>query len=95
MAKAKSHRSFAGLPMGKPKRGPLTENQLKVWRAKRNLTQGELADEIGVSRQTIIAIEAGKYSPSLELAFRFSRFFGTTIEGIFSFKDKSKYSFPF
>ena len=47
------------------------------------LSQAELARELGVSRQTIIAIEADRYSPSLPLAFKIARFFGTTIEGVF------------
>ncbi|MBQ4414744.1 MAG: helix-turn-helix transcriptional regulator, partial [Methanomicrobium sp.] len=49
------------------------KNQIKVCRAKYDLTQGDLADDVGVTRQTIIAIEKNKYSPSLELAFRIAR----------------------
>ncbi len=48
------------------------------------LTQQELAEKAGVSRQTIIAVEAGKYSPSLELAFRIADAFGVTISEVFS-----------
>jgi len=47
------------------------------------ITQEELASQLGVTRQTIIAIEKGKYDPSLPLAFRISRFFGVPIEEIF------------
>ena len=47
------------------------------------LTQQQLADRVGVTRQTIIAIEAGKYSPSLPLAFRLARTFGVPIERVF------------
>ena len=49
------------------------------------MTQQQLADEVGVSRQTIVAIEKGNYSPSLELAFRFSHIFKTPLEEIFSY----------
>jgi putative transcriptional regulator len=51
------------------------------------MTQQQLADKVGVTRQTIIAIEAGKYAPSLPLAFRIARTFGTTVEGIFQYAD--------
>ncbi len=51
-----------------------------------DLTQDALAKELAVTRQTILAIEKGKYDPSLELAFRISRYFQTTIEEIFSFE---------
>ncbi len=50
-----------------------------------DLTQDALAKELGVTRQTILAIEKGKYDPSLELAFRISRYFKTTVEEIFSY----------
>jgi putative transcriptional regulator len=60
------------------------ENSLKVWRAKNDLTQAELAEEIEVSRQTINAIEVGRYDPSLELAFTLSWYFDCTVEEIFS-----------
>ena len=49
------------------------------------MTQQELADKVGVTRQTIIAIEAGKYAPSLPLAFRLARTFGVTIEDVFQY----------
>ena len=51
------------------------------------LTQQQLADRVGVTRQTIIAIEAGKYSPSLPLAFKIARTFGVSIEDVFEFED--------
>lgn len=47
------------------------------------MTQEQLAEKVGVTRQTIIAIEGGKYSPSLELAFRIARVFGTPLEEVF------------
>ncbi len=52
------------------------------------MTQQELAERIGVSRQTIIAVEAGKYAPSLELAFRIADAFGVTIGEVFEYKMK-------
>lgn len=56
---------------------------MKVLRAERNWSQEDLAREAGVSRQTINAVETGKYSPSLALAFKISRLFGQAIEQIF------------
>jgi putative transcriptional regulator len=58
-------------------------NRLKVLRAERNWTQAELAEALDVSRQTINAIETGKFDPSLPLAFRAARLFGMPIEAIF------------
>lgn len=49
------------------------------------MTQQQLADKAGVTRQTILAIEAGKYAPSLPLAFRIARAFGTTVEDVFQY----------
>ncbi|MBZ5636528.1 MAG: helix-turn-helix transcriptional regulator [Acidobacteriia bacterium] len=59
------------------------KNRLKVLRAERNWTQAQLADALDVSRQTINAIETGKFDPSLPLAFRAARLFGLRIEEIF------------
>lgn len=59
------------------------KNRLKVLRAERDLTQAQLADLLNVSRQTINAIEKGKFDPSLPLAFKAARLFGLTIEDIF------------
>jgi putative transcriptional regulator len=59
------------------------KNRLKVLRAERDWTQAQLATELDVSRQTINAIEKGKFDPSLPLAFKVSRLFGLTIEKIF------------
>ena len=61
------------------------KNRIKVLRAERNMTQEELAIEVQVSRQTINAIEKGKFDPSLPLAFKISRLFGLAIEDIFHF----------
>jgi putative transcriptional regulator len=62
------------------------ENKLKVYRAIRDITQEELAKELGVTRQTIIAIEKNKYDPSLLLAFKIAGFFKVNIEDIFIYK---------
>jgi len=62
------------------------KTKLKVFRAMRDLTQEALAKEIGVTRQTVIAIEKGKYNPSLELAFKLARYFDTRIEDIFIYE---------
>ena len=59
------------------------KNELKVLRAQRNWSQATLAEKAGVSRQTINAIETGKYDPSLPLAFTLARLFGHSIEQIF------------
>lgn len=63
------------------------KNNIKVYRAMHDLTQESLAEKVGVTRQTIHAIEKGKYDPSLELAFKLARLFGTRIEDIFAFED--------
>lgn len=63
------------------------ENGLKVERAKKDITQKELAEEMDVSRQTINAIETGKYNPSLELALKIAEFFETTVEEIFELEN--------
>ncbi|NMM47909.1 helix-turn-helix transcriptional regulator [Marinigracilibium pacificum] len=59
------------------------KNKLKVLRAEHDMTQAQLAEAADVSRQTINAIEKGKFDPSLPLAFRFSKIFGKPIEEIF------------
>ena len=58
-------------------------NRLRVLRAERGWTQGELAERAGVSRQTINVIETGKYDPSLPLAFALARLFEARIEDVF------------
>jgi putative transcriptional regulator len=60
------------------------QNRIKVYRAMNDLTQESLADKLGVTRQTIISIENGKYDPSLGLAFKIAHFFKVTIEELFS-----------
>jgi len=59
------------------------ENRLRVLRAERKWSQAFLAEQLGVSRQSINAIETGKYDPSLPLAFAIARVFGQSIENIF------------
>lgn len=59
------------------------KNKLKVLRAEHDLTQADLANELSVSRQTINAIEKGKFDPSLPLAFKMSKLFKLPIEAIF------------
>ena len=59
-------------------------NDLKVLRAQRSWTQARLAEELGVSRQTVNALEAGRYDPSLPLAFRLASAFGCRIEDLFT-----------
>ena len=60
------------------------KNTLKVWRAKRDITQHQLADSVKLSRQTVNSIEKGKFIPSVYTALKIARYFNTTIEEIFS-----------
>ena len=62
------------------------KNKLKVYRAMNDLTQEALAEKLGITRQTVISIEKGKYDPSLELAFKIARLFETKVEEIFSYE---------
>ncbi|MBA7650427.1 helix-turn-helix transcriptional regulator [candidate division WOR-3 bacterium] len=61
----------------------MVDNNLKVWRAKFDLTQEELAEKVDVTRQTIIALEKGKYNPSVELALKIASTFKTNVVDIF------------
>lgn len=61
------------------------DNELKVYRAKHDLTQEDLAREVEVTRQTINALETGRYDPSLELAFKLAIYFDCSIEDLFSY----------
>ena len=64
------------------------KNNLRQFRFENNqMTQAELADKAGVTRQTIIAIEAGQYGPSLELAIRISRVFGKKVDDVFKYEE--------
>jgi putative transcriptional regulator len=65
-------------------------NSIRAMRAEYgDLTQAELADRIGVTRQTVIAIEQGKYSPTLEMAFQIAKVFGVSIDDVFHYPDGS------
>ena len=66
------------------------KNRVKVFRAMHDLTQEQLADTLGVTRQTILAIEKGKYDPSLDLAFRMARHFKVSIEEIFLWEEQAE-----
>ena len=68
------------------KKGSLTNNIRKLRFNSSEMTQQKLADKLGVSRQTIIAIEAGKYSPTLELAFRIAEIFNVSLEEVFQYQ---------
>jgi putative transcriptional regulator len=63
------------------------KNKIRIFRAMHDLTQEHLADAIGVNRQTILAIEKERYVPSLDLAFKISRYFGVNIEEVFIFEE--------
>jgi len=63
------------------------KNELKVLRDEHALSQGALAERLGVSRQTVNALETGKYDPSLPLAFRIAKLFNRPIEAIFTPED--------
>lgn len=69
---------------------PAIRNQIRELRALRAMTQQELADQVGVTRQTIIAIEQDKYSPSLETAFKVAIVFGVPLEQCFQYDPAGK-----
>ncbi|WP_106402004.1 helix-turn-helix transcriptional regulator [Actinocorallia populi] len=71
--------------MGKPTRITNTIRHLRFVRGE--MTQADLASRIGVTRQTVIAIEQGRYSPSLEVAFQIARVFGVPLEEVFQYPD--------
>jgi putative transcriptional regulator len=62
--------------------------RIKEFRARRNMTQADLADAVGVRRETIVFLEKGKYNPSLRLAHRVAKELGTSIDQLFSFADE-------
>jgi putative transcriptional regulator len=64
------------------------ENKLEAYRSQKSLTQQDLADRVGVSRQTIISLERGRYNPSILLAYRLAREFGVNIEELFIFNNE-------
>jgi putative transcriptional regulator len=65
----------------------MVRNRVRPERVRRGLSQAEVATALGVSRQTVIAIENGRYSPSLPLAFRIARFFDSTVDDMFDDSD--------
>jgi len=64
------------------------KNRVKEFRKQYQLTQEELANKLGVTRQTIIAVENDKYNPTLELAMRLAKYLNTTIEELFTLEEK-------
>lgn len=64
-------------------------NRITELRAVARMSQAELGDRVGVTRQTVNAIEAGKYSPSLEVAFKIARTFGVPLEEVFQYPDNT------
>jgi putative transcriptional regulator len=70
-------------------RPTLITNRIRALRlAAGEMTQAELAQRVGLTRQTVIAIEQGKYSPSLEMAFRMARIFGVPLEEVFQYPEE-------
>ena len=63
------------------------ESKIYVYRATRRMTQAELAEAVGVSRQTIVQLERNRYNPSLLLAYSIARVFDVTVEDLFDFKE--------
>lgn len=71
-----------------PDRAALTNRIRRLRFDQGELTQQQVADEVGVTRQTIIALESGRYNPSLVLAMRLARFFGVPVEQVFELNDE-------
>ncbi len=69
---------------------PSIRNQVRELRARREMTQQELAEKVGVTRQTVIAIEQDKYSPSLETAFKVAIALGVPLEQCFQYDSRGK-----
>ncbi len=67
---------------------PELVTKLKEYRAKFDMKQGELAEKVGVRRETIIRLEKGQYNPSLKLAMDIAKLFETTVEELFSFEEE-------
>lgn len=66
------------------------KNRMKELRERDGITQEQLSKKVGVSRQSIVAIETGKYNPSLELAFKIAKQFHCSIEDVFIFEDEEE-----
>ncbi len=73
--------------MARGDKGKLTNNVRRLRFDNGEMTQQQLADKAGVTRQTIIAIESGKYAPSLPLAFRIAKAFGLGVEDVFKYEN--------
>jgi putative transcriptional regulator len=69
---------------------PAIRNQIRELRARHDMTQQQLADQVGVTRQTVIAIEQDKYSPSLETAFKVAIALGVPLEQCFQYDSRGK-----
>jgi putative transcriptional regulator len=69
---------------------PAIRNRIRELRAAREMTQQQLADQVGVTRQTVIAMEQDKYSPSLETAFKVAIELGVTLEQCFQYEPRGK-----
>jgi putative transcriptional regulator len=63
------------------------DNRIRVYRAEQRISQGELAERIGVSRKTISTIEVGRFVPSTVIALKIARYFGVAVEDVFSLKE--------
>lgn len=63
------------------------ENKIRELRKEKGVTQEDLANTVGVTRQTVISLENGKYNASLQLAYKIAKYFGVTIEDIFVFEE--------
>lgn len=63
------------------------KNRIKVLRAERDMTQEQLAERVGVTRNTIISMEKGKYCPSIRLGYRIARTFGVAIDDVFTYEE--------
>ena len=68
--------------------GDVLKNKIKEMRKGNNVTQEELALAVGVTRQTVISLENGKYNASIQLAYKIAKFFGVTIEELFIFEEE-------
>lgn len=69
----------------------LIENKIKILRTECGWTQADLAEKLDISRQAVISIEKYRYTPSLELAFKISKIFNTSIDKIFKYKEEKSY----
>jgi putative transcriptional regulator len=76
--------------MWSEERGAGMKTRIKEFRARKDMTQAELAEAVGVRRETIVFLEKGKYNPSLRLAYAVSKALGTIIEDLFIFEDEEE-----